>query len=1035
MSTSANFMATPDDTISRILNHNGLPDQSLQSDPLAGFAVHAGPGGDTVSSLPLVFASGLVSAVAGRFFAAASVNTAAAAAPSAPSMNSATTNPASSGSGAGSSSPAWVGTLTDAGIKADMTTASADGVITYGEMLTVLNDVDTSLSGKSAGLSASQFNDLKTIVSDWNSGVSMSSYVHDVLNKLVNGDAANAYYTGGSSATALGNLKAGSSYTQVNELVGKWFLGADLPSATVSMDGSSSFTVTYQKSTAPLFSTGGPSINDINQGNLGDCYLLSSLADVAKNNPSIITSMIRDNGNNSFGVRFYVGGKEDWVTVNNYLPTVGGALVFNNADSGIQNMWVGLVEKAYAQLSASGVFDGNSSANYGNSFSSIGNGGMVENLLQEITNAGRVTDYTGNGAGWDLYSYSTENANASVSSASGQSTQTVLGAIVAALNSKNDISLCSLTDSYDSAGYQCLVQDHALSITGYDAATGNLIIRNPWGTLTSGYTSTYRTTFEASLSQLLAAGDTITIDNVSASTPTLANQTAKQTWQAGQVVSFTLPANTFVDPQGQAMSYSATLAGGKALPSWLSFDGASGTFSGTVPAGTQPFSIVITATDATGLSISETFQVAMSGTTSAPVLANQTANQTWVETGAVNFSLAANTFTDPQGSALTYTATLSDGTALPSWLSFNAATETFSGTVASGASNLTIKVTAKDAAGLSTSETFTVTTPAASAPVIFSQTAGQTWYQGATINFSLAANTFTDPQGSALTYTATLSDGTALPSWLKFNAATETFSGTVASGSKNLTLKVTAKDAAGLSTSETFTVTTPAASAPVVSSQTANQNWTQGVASSFSLAANTFTDPQGASLTYSATLANGAALPSWLSFNAATETFGGTAPANAGTVSVKVTAKDAFGLSASETFSIVTASKGPALANQTANQSWSIGSAVNFTLASNTFSDSRAMTYSAFQLINPGDVKATSWLRFDAATMKFSGSVASNEKGTLHLEVVATDSTGNSATDYFDITFKNSSGIKVAAGVVPASGQSSQSFAQLAVSR
>jgi hypothetical protein len=100
-----------------------------------------------------------------------------------------------------------------------------------------------------------------------------------------------------------------------------------------------------------------------------------------------------------------------------------------------------------------------------------------------------------------------------------------------------------------------------------------------------------------------------------------------------------------------------------------------------------------------------------SQTPTAPTVTDQTANQTWAQNKAVNFTLAANTFTDPQQEALTYSATLSTGAALPAWLHFNAATETFTGTVPSGASGLSIEVTATDTSGLSASETFAVVTP------------------------------------------------------------------------------------------------------------------------------------------------------------------------------------------------------------------------------------------------------------------------------------------------------------------------------------
>ncbi|PPC74734.1 hypothetical protein C4K68_24280, partial [Pokkaliibacter plantistimulans] len=46
--------------------------------------------------------------------------------------------------------------------------------------------------------------------------------------------------------------------------------------------------------------------------------------------------------------------------------------------------------------------------------------------------------------------------------------------------------------------------------------------------------------------------------------------------------SFVVPAGTFADVDaGDSLTLSATLADGSALPSWLSFDASTGTFSGT----------------------------------------------------------------------------------------------------------------------------------------------------------------------------------------------------------------------------------------------------------------------------------------------------------------------------------------------------------------------------------------------------------------------------------------------------------------------
>lgn len=64
-------------------------------------------------------------------------------------------------------------------------------------------------------------------------------------------------------------------------------------------------------------------------------------------------------------------------------------------------------------------------------------------------------------------------------------------------------------------------------------------------------------------------------------------------------------------------------------------------------------------------------------------------------------------------------------------------------------------------------------------------------------NFTVPANTFTDPDGddNLLSFTATLEDGSPLPSWLTFNANSKTFAGTPGySDGGTLKVKVTASD-------------------------------------------------------------------------------------------------------------------------------------------------------------------------------------------------------------------------------------------------
>ena len=61
-------------------------------------------------------------------------------------------------------------------------------------------------------------------------------------------------------------------------------------------------------------------------------------------------------------------------------------------------------------------------------------------------------------------------------------------------------------------------------------------------------------------------------------------------------------------------------------------------------------------------------------------MATEIPNQTAMSGTAFSYQFPPATFTDADSDTLTYAATLADGTALPAWLSFAAATRTFSGT-------------------------------------------------------------------------------------------------------------------------------------------------------------------------------------------------------------------------------------------------------------------------------------------------------------------------------------------------------------------
>jgi hypothetical protein len=310
----------------------------------------------------------------------------------------------------------------------------------------------------------------------------------------------------------------------------------------------------------------------------------------------------------------------------------------------------------------------------------------------------------------------------------------------------------------------------------------------------------------------------VSIAPMAPSAPLLKQQTAAQTWKAGASISLALPAGTFQDPQSETLTCSASLTGGQALPSWLTFNATTDTFSGTAPNAAQTLSITVTATDTSGLTATDAFSATVLGT---PVVSSQTPTQTWVEGKSVSLALPTNTFTDPQGEGLTYTATLASGLALPSWLTFTPATETFSGTAPGTAQSLSIKVTATDSSNLSTSETFTANVaaaPPAPAPTkpaitVTNPTPNQTWTDGSTVDLVLPSNTFTDALGLNMTFLAYQTSGPNVTGWLHFNPATDTLFGSVpASATGTVGIEVVALDARLATATDLFTVTLAPAS-------------------------------------------------------------------------------------------------------------------------------------------------------------------------------------------------------------------------------
>ncbi|WP_395714561.1 Calx-beta domain-containing protein [Reyranella sp.] len=373
----------------------------------------------------------------------------------------------------------WTDDLANDRIRDLAVQAAADAVVSYQEMLAML---EATVAG---GITVSEHADLKLVYTNY-APLFASDYLKSISYSVIYSNPANAKWWGGVQKIAdvapLGDMAAGMTELNGERLIGKWFLGKDLPMAVVGGDTASGTAAkgvySYATATGPLF-VDGVAPTDINQGQAGDCYLMASLGAIADIDPSLIVSAFIDNGNGTWGVRFYLDGAPAYVTVDMSVPVKRGGTVpvaSNETDSLAGEQWVTLFEKAYVDLNAQANIDNVLNWTGEKSYRAIENGWASP--IRQVTNLG----YT-------YYSsyYATipdEFKTAEFVSADPLAyKQTIIDALA-----QGEIAwLATFGTTYDTAGKKNLVAGHAFVIMGYDAATDSFLLRNPWGASNATY--------------------------------------------------------------------------------------------------------------------------------------------------------------------------------------------------------------------------------------------------------------------------------------------------------------------------------------------------------------------------------------------------------------------------------------------------------------------------------------------------------------------------------------------------------------------
>jgi hypothetical protein len=386
--------------------------------------------------------------------------------------------------------PGWTdGIKTDA-IKTAVTTALGSGnKITHSEAVAIVDAAINSLASNTTPVGANIVADLRMIAARGDTLFSSptlaneeSGYLAYVFDKLANTSPANAHFTGGQTTqTNLGNLGATSPKSDLVKLRDKWLTGADLPNSATGGDSANPAAkpkVGVYKSfdNLPLVNATnndpGFDLFDIQQGTAGDCYLLAAVAGVAMVADVAFNKMFVANGDRTWGVRFFdAQDKPHWVTVNDSLVVASqGSTAPLYAQVTTGELWVPLLEKAYAQANELGIF---ARGNDANAFFAI-EGGLADPIAQLL------------GADAVRYAGTTNLPGVTTFSKISllQPDTAVLQKYTDLINSGHFLWVGSDKDATDRDDQKTWVSGHAL--VAYDAdpnSSNNTTVKvyNPWG--------------------------------------------------------------------------------------------------------------------------------------------------------------------------------------------------------------------------------------------------------------------------------------------------------------------------------------------------------------------------------------------------------------------------------------------------------------------------------------------------------------------------------------------------------------------------
>lgn len=206
-----------------------------------------------------------------------------------------------------------------------------------------------------------------------------------------------------------------------------------------------------------LFLPGDPNLSAFNQGRLGDCYLLSTIAAFVQRDQKAVQTLIKLKPGNAFEVSFASGRK---VAVS---PVTDAELVMGSKPGSDRGIWLVVLEKAYA-----GIREERSGLRTGKSVKA--NDAVVMDFLDRGSSVPVIQQLTGHRARMENWESET--------------TKPVLEPLHKLLGKlTHDRKLCvasTITDRSKKLPHGIIAQ-HAMAVLAYDQPRRMVRMFNPWG--------------------------------------------------------------------------------------------------------------------------------------------------------------------------------------------------------------------------------------------------------------------------------------------------------------------------------------------------------------------------------------------------------------------------------------------------------------------------------------------------------------------------------------------------------------------------